>query len=89
VNELQQTSATGTTTIDGIEWTVYDNRKIGRDVGNVEYALVTQAGRSTFIVAGTASPDETGALASTITDAILAQDGGSEQENDQENGEAK
>ncbi|CAD6002058.1 DUF4245 domain-containing protein [Agreia sp. COWG] len=73
VNELQQTSPTDTVSIDGIDWTVYDNRSIGRDVGNVAYALTTVAGRSTFIVAGTASPEETQALASTITDAVKSQ----------------
>ena len=70
VTELKQTSPTGTTTIDGIDWTVYDNRDSDRDVGNVKYALTTESGRSTFIVAGTATPEEAEALASTITDAI-------------------
>ncbi|KQP55949.1 DUF4245 domain-containing protein [Agreia sp. Leaf283] len=73
VTELKQTSPTGTTTIDGIEWTVYDNRDSDRDVGNVKYALTTESGRSTFIVAGTATPEEAEALASTITDAIEQQ----------------
>ncbi|MDN4638683.1 DUF4245 domain-containing protein [Agreia sp. PsM10] len=73
VTELKQTSPTGTATIDGIEWTVYDNRDSDRDVGNVKYALTTEAGRSTFIVAGTATPEEAEALASTITDAIEQQ----------------
>lgn len=73
VTELKQTSPTGTTTIDGIDWTVYDNRDSDRDVGNVKYALTTESGRSTFIVAGTATPEEAEALASTITDAIEQQ----------------
>ena len=73
VTELKQTSPAGTTTIDGIEWTVYDNRDSDRDVGNAKYALTTESGRSTFIVAGTATPEEAEALASTITDAIEQQ----------------
>jgi hypothetical protein len=71
--ELQQTKPTGSTNIEGIDWTIYDNRGSGRDVGNVEYALVTESGRSTFIVAGTATPEEAQALASTIAGAIEQQ----------------
>jgi len=73
VNEMQQTIPTGTVTIDGVDWIVYDNRDSDRDVGNVEYALTTESGRSTFIVAGTATPDEARALASTITTTIEKQ----------------
>jgi hypothetical protein len=72
-DELQQTAPTGTTRIDGIDWTIHDNRKTDRDVGNAEYALTTESGRSTFIVAGTATPEEAEALASTITDTVRAQ----------------
>ncbi|MBF4634590.1 DUF4245 domain-containing protein [Agreia pratensis] len=73
VNEMQQTIPTGTVNIDGIDWIVYDNRDSDRDVGNVEYALTTESGRSTFIVAGTATPEEAAALASTITTTIEKQ----------------
>jgi hypothetical protein len=72
-DELQQTAPTGTTTIDGIDWTIHDNRESDRDVGNAAYALTTESGRSTFIVAGTATPDEAAALASTITDTVRRQ----------------
>ncbi|SKA99474.1 Protein of unknown function [Agreia bicolorata] len=73
VNEMQQTIPTGSVNIDGIDWIVYDNRDSDRDVGNVKYALTTESGRSTFIVAGTATPEEARALASTITGAIQKQ----------------
>jgi hypothetical protein len=73
VTEMQQTTPTGSVTIDGVDWTVYDNRDSDRDVGNVRYALTTESGRSTFIVGGTATPEETQALASTITDTIEQQ----------------
>ncbi|WP_374946623.1 DUF4245 domain-containing protein [Agreia sp.] len=73
VTELRQTSPSGSITIDGIDWIVYDNRDSDSDVGNVRYALTTDSGRSTFIVAGTATPEEAQALASTITDAIEQQ----------------
>ena len=73
VNEMQQTIPTGSVNIDGIDWIVYDNRDSNRDVGNVEYALTTESGRSTFIVAGTATPEEAAALASTLTGTIEEQ----------------
>lgn len=73
VNEMQQTIPTGSVNIDGIDWIVYDNRDSDRDVGNVEYALTTESGRSTFIVAGTATPEEAAALASTLTVTIEEQ----------------
>jgi hypothetical protein len=73
VTELKQTTPTGSVTIDGVDWVVYDNRDSDRDVGNVKYALTTASGRSTFVVAGTATPEEAQALASTITGAIEQQ----------------
>lgn len=72
VTELKQSVATGTVSIDGVQWTEYDNRTTDRDVGNVKYALTTEAGRSTFVIYGTASPEEAAALASSITDTVKA-----------------
>ncbi|MET0933875.1 MAG: DUF4245 domain-containing protein [Mycetocola sp.] len=69
--QLRQSAATSTITVDGVEWTVYDNR--GReDVGNVEYALTTESGASTFIVFGTANDDEFLTVASALADQVLA-----------------
>ena len=69
--QVRQTAASSTITVDGIEWTVYDNR--GRDdVGNVEYALTTEAGASTFIVFGSASDDEFFTVTSAIADQVAA-----------------
>lgn len=70
---LERTLATGTTTIDGVEWTVYDNRGTGDDVGNAEYGLTTEAGDSTFVLIGTATPAEFEALARALVPAIDAQ----------------
>ncbi|MDQ0892901.1 DUF4245 domain-containing protein [Agromyces ramosus] len=69
---LERTLATGTTTIDGVEWTVYDNRGTGDDVGNAEYGLTTEAGGSTFVLLGTATPAEFEALAGALVPTIEA-----------------
>lgn len=72
--QVQNGGASGVTTIDGVEWTVYDNRGAGRTGGNVEYALTTEAGRSTFVVFGTAPDAEVQAVAASISDDVLAQE---------------
>ena len=71
---LARTLATGTTTIDGIEYTVYDNRESSDDIGNAHYALTTEAGGTTFVLLGTATDEEFMTLASALTPTIEAQD---------------
>jgi hypothetical protein len=70
---LARTSATGTTSIDGVDWTVYDNRSTSDDVGNAKYAMTTEAGDTTFVLIGTAAPAEFGELADALTPAIADQ----------------
>lgn len=70
---LANTIATGVVTIDGVEWTVYDNRESDADVGNARYGLVTEAGESTFVLLGTADPEEFETLAGAIVPTIDAQ----------------
>ncbi|WP_448810640.1 DUF4245 domain-containing protein [Agromyces bauzanensis] len=70
---LERTLATGTTTIDGVEWTVYDNRRSTDDLGNARYGLVTEAGGSTFVLLGTATPEEFATLAAELVPTIEAQ----------------
>ena len=70
---LARTPATGTTTIDGVEWTVYDNRHTSVDVGNAKYGLTTEAGDSTFVLLGTATPGEFESLATALVPTIRAQ----------------
>lgn len=70
---LARTIAVGTVTIDGVEWTVYDNRDSADDVGNARYGLTTEAGGSTFVLLGTATPEEFATLASAIAPTIDAQ----------------
>lgn len=53
-NQLDQHAATGTRSIDGTKWTVYDRRDEGSDAGNHAYALVATFGANTIVVSGTA-----------------------------------
>ncbi len=64
-NVLERAKATGSVTIDGVEWVVYDNRDT-TDPGNRAYALVTEDGASTYVLYGTASDDEVALLAQAI-----------------------
>jgi hypothetical protein len=69
--QLRQSAASSTLAVDGVEWTVYDNR--GRDdVGNMEYALTTESGASTFILFGTAGGEEFLTVASAVAEKVLA-----------------
>jgi hypothetical protein len=62
---LDQAKQTGTVTIDGIEWTVFDKRG-SNDPGNFAYSLATTHGDSTVLLHGTASDDDFALLAATI-----------------------
>lgn len=64
-NLLRSAKPTGAVTLAGIEWTVYDQRKVD-DAGNIAYALVTTAGESTYVLHGTASDEEFALLAQSI-----------------------
>jgi len=70
---LKNTIATDVVTVDGVEWTVYDNRDTDADVGNARYGLVAEAGESTFVLLGTATPEEFETLAGALAPAIDAQ----------------
>ncbi|PJJ62221.1 DUF4245 domain-containing protein [Compostimonas suwonensis] len=64
--QVAGTLPSATTTIDGRQWDVYDNRG-SDDVGNVEYALVTQTGADTIVLFGTAGDAEFETLASAVS----------------------
>lgn len=70
--ELQKQPATGTTTIDGVTWDVYRNTKPEKDRGNFDYALVTEAGRSTFLLVGTASEGEFRTVAKSVAAQVMS-----------------
>ena len=62
---LDQHLATGTETVDGREWTVYDARD-SDDPGNLAYAMVTEAGDSTYVLYGTADDNEFRTFAGSV-----------------------
>lgn len=73
-DQVAQGLATGVLDIDGVEWTVYDNRGSGAsDLGNVEYALTTESGATTYVVFGTADDAEVAEVAAAITDNVREQ----------------
>jgi hypothetical protein len=69
-DQTAQSSKTGSVTLDGVKWTIYDNRTTSRDVGNVKYAMSTTAGASTYLLVGTASIDEFHTVATALTPSL-------------------
>ncbi|QCR19803.1 DUF4245 domain-containing protein [Agrococcus sp. SGAir0287] len=59
-------SETGSLDVDGVEWTVADQRDMD-DPGNLAWVAWTQTDTSTFVVAGTASDAEMQALVEAVT----------------------
>lgn len=68
--QLQGAPAAETVTIDGIQWDVYRNTAPEDERGNFDYALVTTARTSTFLLVGTAPEAEFTVLAGALTDTI-------------------
>jgi hypothetical protein len=72
---LAGTASTGSTTIDGTTWQVYDRRGVS-DPGNIAYALVATipaaggGAPSTIVLSGTAPDAEFATLASAIIDQV-------------------
>jgi hypothetical protein len=66
-NQLDQHAATGTRSIGGTKWTVYDRRDEGKAAGNHAYALVHVFGTSTVVLAGTADDSSFRTVANRIT----------------------
>jgi hypothetical protein len=61
-NRLDNARPTGTSTIAGTTWNVYDRRS-ERDPGNLAFAMTTVSGSSSYVLYGTAKTDEFRALA--------------------------
>ncbi|AMM20242.1 hypothetical protein AX769_08800 [Frondihabitans sp. PAMC 28766] len=53
-NQLQQTAQTTVTRVGGVSWDVYDQRSASGST-NFSYAMVATIGKSTIVLAGTAS----------------------------------
>ncbi len=64
-NQLQNRRATGTTTIGGHQWSIYD-RRTDADPGNFAYSLSTVIGASSIVLHGTASTAQFTTLATAI-----------------------
>lgn len=69
-DQLQDQAATGTVVIDGIRWDVYRNARPAADRGNFDFALVTAAGSSTYLLVGTAGEDEFHVLAEALAEQV-------------------
>ncbi|ROP64729.1 uncharacterized protein DUF4245 [Curtobacterium sp. PhB130] len=65
-NQLDQHAATGSRTISGTKWTVYDRRDEGKDAGNQAYSLVATFGKSTIVLAGTADEKSFTTIATAV-----------------------
>ena len=68
--QLKDAPASQTLTLAGVTWDVYRNPAAEKDRGNFEYALVTSAGTSSYLLVGTADEDEFAALATAIASQI-------------------
>jgi hypothetical protein len=66
-NQLDQRAATGSRTIAGTKWTVYDRRSEGDAAGNDAYALVSTFGTNTIVLAGTASDSSFRTVATAVS----------------------
>lgn len=69
-NQLDQHAATGTRTIAGTKWTVYDRRAEGDDAGNQAYSLVSTFGTSTVVLSGTANASSFRAVATAVSEQL-------------------
>jgi hypothetical protein len=70
--QLQNRSATGTETRNGVEWTIYDYQELSADTTNVRFGLTTVDGDITYVVYGTTIEEYMWTLADQIADHIQA-----------------
>lgn len=64
--QLGFSKASGTATIDGVTWQLYDNRASRDDQGNLAYVMTTELAGSTFVLFGTAPDSEFETLAASL-----------------------
>lgn len=62
---IESAKPTGTTSIDGLDWTIYDRRD-AKDPGNFAYSMSTTSGGSTIVLHGTAPTAEFELLAASV-----------------------
>lgn len=68
---LENATATGAVSIDGLRWSIYD-RRTAKDPGNFAYSMSTTTGDSTVVLHGTAATAQFQLLASAIAAQIGA-----------------
>ena len=61
--QLESQSATGTDSLGGVHWTVYDHQDRNADQANMLYGMQAELGSSTLLVYGTDSAEEIRGLA--------------------------
>lgn len=66
---LDGAAQTGSASIDGLDWAVFDRRD-AKDPGNFAYSMVTTVGGSTIVLHGTAETPEFELLATVIADEL-------------------
>lgn len=70
-NQLAGSKSTGSTTVEGVEWTVYDRR--GNDkAGNLEYAMSSVGAKSTYFLFGTGTQSEFETIAKDLSAIVTA-----------------
>lgn len=65
-NQLDQRPATGSRSIAGTKWTVYDRRAEGDDAKNHAYSLVATFGANTIVLSGTANDSSFRTVATAV-----------------------
>jgi hypothetical protein len=73
-NAVQARPATGSTTIAGLDWQVYDRRD-GESPGNYAYSMTTTVDRSSYVLHGTADDVEFEQLATALAEQLAEQTG--------------
>jgi hypothetical protein len=68
-DQVRSARSAGTENHGGLRWDVYDRREV-TDPGNVEYALVAEAGSSTIVLGGTATDAEFAVLATAVAESL-------------------
>lgn len=70
--QLNNSRATGTTTIDGIEWTLYDQRDTSKDPGNFAYSMSATVDASSFVLHGSGDTAEFHTVATALAAQLAA-----------------
>lgn len=73
--QLDSAKPTGKTTIDGIEWTLYDQRDTAKSPGNFAYSMSATVGASSLVLHGSADTAEFHTVATALAAELAAANG--------------